>query len=51
MLTLRRGVFDRTGKEEQFAGRGSERRLVKDDGLGIIGVTGLLPSRQVPGDE
>jgi len=51
MLSLRSGVLDRTSEEEQFPGRAAERRLVKNDGLSVIGVAGLLPGRQVPGNQ
>jgi len=31
--------------------RGAKGRLVKADGLGVISIAGLLPSRQVPGNQ
>ncbi len=51
VLSLSRRILDRTCKQEEFMGRGAKRGLVKDDGVAVIGVAGLLPSRQVPRDE
>ena len=51
VLTPGRRIFDRARKQEKFMGRGAKGCFVKDDGVAIISIAGLLPSRQVPGDE
>ena len=51
MLALSRRILDRTCKQEEFMGGGAKRRLVKDDRIPILGIAGLLPGRQVLGDE
>lgn len=51
VLTLGGRILDRARKEEKLVCRGPKRGLMKDDGVGIIGVAGLKPGWQVPGDQ
>ena len=51
VLALGRCILDRARKKEEFMCRCAERGLMEDDGVAVIGIAGLLPGRQVLGDE
>src|SRR3954470_17753566 len=51
VFALSSRIFDRARKEEELVGRGAKGGLMEDDGIPIIGVAGVQPGRQVPGDQ